>query len=291
MIDSLDIIALLSIEGVGRKTVNYILELYGSHSLTMNEVYEILKNKLTFISLECIINAYEKSKCILDYFEKANIHIIHYLSRDYPNSLKNISDPPMLLFIKGHYDFIYNEKECIAVVGTRKPSELGKNTSFLIARYLSKKNISVISGLAAGCDTQAHLGSLKENGRTAAVIAHGLNMIYPYENKKLFYDIIDKGGCIISEYLPNEKPKNYTFVERDRIQSGLSSGIIVIETEEIGGTMHTVRFAKQQTKKIGCVMYSFIQMKEPQKRGNKIILNDFNALAITNYQDIDRFIQ
>lgn len=290
LINYLDIISLLSLEGLGRKTINNILKLYGDKSLNIKDIYEILKDKKFFFSLEDINNAYEKSKYTIEDLKKSKIHIIDYLSKGYPNSLKKIVDPPPVLFIKGNYDFIQDEKDCIAVIGTREPTNLGKKTAYNVTRYLVKNKIFIISGLALGCDTQAHLACLKEKGKTAAILAHGLNMIYPKENERLALDIIYKGGCLISEYLPEERPKGYTFIERDRIQSALSRAVIAIETEESGGTMHTVRFAKKQNKLIACIEYGPNQMKDNKLSGNRIILNDFNAIAIRNYKDIDDYI-
>lgn len=289
-INCLDIISLLSLEGIGRKRVGLILKQYRNISLSIKDIYEILKDKNYYFTLKELYQVYEKSKNIIEELNQSKIHMIDCLSTAYPDSLRKIEDPPLLLFIKGYYDFIYNEKNCLAVIGSREPTKKGKKTAYNIARYLARKKFSIISGLALGCDTQAHLACLKEKGRTAAILAHGLNMIYPKENEKLAEDIIDKGGCLISEYLPYEKAKNYTFIERDRLQSALSQAVIVIETEETGGTMHTVRFAKKQNKLLACVQYTPEQMQDYKLSGNKIILNELNAIPVRNYEDLDDLI-
>lgn len=289
--NAMDIATLLLTPGIGRKNTFKLLEQYGEADLTINYLKEIITNKFYEISSIELHNSCEKSKRIMDWAEKKHIKIVDFKSSRYPSSLKAIDDPPLLLFIKGDYEFIRKEENCIGVIGSRMPTDYGKEISKMVGRYLAKKNIGVISGLALGCDAGAHTGCLEYKGKTAAILAHGLNMIYPNENKKLAEEIIASGGCIISEYFPYETPKQYSFIERDRIQSGLSKGIIVIETEETGGTMHTVRFARKQKKKIGCMKYSNVFNKYPALKGNEIILNHMESVPIKNYKDIDAFIK
>ncbi|WP_058485064.1 DNA-processing protein DprA [Defluviitalea phaphyphila] len=283
LIDIIDILTLLSIDRIGRKSIYNIFQEYKKERLLFNELKEILTSKLSNIDYKEFKNTYEKSKKIVDDAQKSNIHIISFKDSNFPIALKSIPDPPLLLFIKGNYDFIKNKEECIAVVGTRNPTYYGKKISRKIGKYLASNNIGVISGLALGCDTNAHIGCLEGKGRTAAILAHGLNMIYPYKNKRLAEEIIYNGGCIISEYPPHQKPKNYTFIERNRLQSGLSKGIIVIETGENGGTMHTIKFAIKQDRKIACIKSSFL-------KGNEIILKNKKVTPIENYSDINYFI-
>lgn len=290
MINILNMVLLLSIEGIGRRNIYQILNQYGIEELRHKDLKEVIKSRIPALSFIEINNFYEKSKRVLEWAEKSNINIIDYMDARFPQSLKTIPDPPILLFIKGDYTFINNEKNCIAVIGSREATDYGKEISKMVGSYLAQKGIGVISGLALGCDTGAHIGCLQGEGRTAAILAHGLDMIYPYENKRLAEKIVSSGGCIISEYLPYKKPKNYTFIERDRIQSGLSKGVIVIETEERGGTIHTVGFAQKQNKKIGCMKYPSLFKEFPNLKGNEMILKRGNAIPIKNYRDIDRFI-
>ena len=289
--NTIDIIALLLTPGIGRRNAYKLLSQYSEEDLTIHHLKEIISNKFYKISSTDLYHFYEKSKRILDWAEKARIDIVDFQNTRYPSSLKAIDDPPLLLFIKGKYEFIKKEENCIGVIGTREPTAYGKEIAKMIGGYLAQKNIGVISGLALGCDTGAHIGCLKHKGKTAAILAHGLNMIYPNENKKLAEEIIAAGGCLISEYFPFEKPKNYSFIERDRLQSGLSKGIIVIETEETGGTMHTVNFARKQNKKIGCMKYSSIFNNYSTLKGNEYILKNMNSVPIKNYSDIDDFIK
>lgn len=288
--NNIDMAALLLTAGIRRKKVHKILSHYGENELTINDLKEIIHSNFFKITLSQLHHFYEKSKQIIDWAEKAHIDVVDFQHPRYPLSLRGIEDPPLLLFIKGEYGFIRKEENCVGVIGTREPTDYGKEIAKMVGGYLAKKNVGVVSGLALGCDTGAHLGCLKNKGRTAAVLAHGLDMIYPKENRNLAEEIIASGGCLISEYFPFEKPKNYSFIERDRIQSGLSKGIIVIETEETGGTMHTVNFARKQKKKIGCMKYPKTFNKYSTLKGNETILN-MNAVPIKNYKDIDDFIK
>lgn len=114
---------------------------------------------------------------------------------------------------------------------------------------------TVVSGLAIGCDTAAHSGCLSVHGETIAVLAHGLDRVYPAVNRELVGEILDTGGCLLSEYPPKTRPFPANFVERDELQAGLSDGVIVVETGVKGGTMHTVRFSQEQRKPLACVKH------------------------------------
>ncbi|NLK21685.1 MAG: DNA-processing protein DprA [Epulopiscium sp.] len=290
IIDIIDTIALFGIDGVGRRTIYKISKQHPKDKLNPRCIQDILSERSIFPSLKEISKAYEYAEQIIESTIKRNIHILTIQDDRFPSALKVIPNPPILLFIRGDYKFINKEKSCIAVIGTRQPTSYGRDISKMIGEYLAQKKMAVVSGLAVGCDTKAHIGCLQGKGKTAAVLAHGLDMIYPYENKRLSEEIISSGGCIISEYLPKQIPQPYTFIERNRIQTGLSQGLIVIETEKTGGTMHTVQFALKQNKKIGCIKYPDSFKKYKKLGGNEKILKDTYTIPIKNYRDIDYFI-
>ena len=127
---------------------------------------------------------------------------IDITKNEYPNRLKIIKDAPKQLYVQGNMQLL-NTKYIIAVVGSRKCTEYGINQSYKFAKYLSAQNICVISGLALGIDTQAHIGAMKEIGKTIAVLGGGFSEIYPKENIKLYEEILKNDGCIISEYAPS----------------------------------------------------------------------------------------
>ncbi|MBR6033168.1 MAG: DNA-processing protein DprA [Clostridia bacterium] len=186
--------------------------------------------------------------------EKLKQDGIKFITKDdklYPENLKNIFDPPYWIYIKGNAQTL--NKRSVAIIGSRNCSKYGENVSKRIAYYLAKQDICVVSGLARGIDTKAHEGCVIGNGTTIAVLGSGLNNIYPQENIPLYSKIIEKGGAIISEYPMDEKPSPENFPKRNRIISGLSEKIIVVEAGKRSGTFITVDFALEQGKEIYAV--------------------------------------
>ncbi len=183
--------------------------------------------------------------------EREGIQIVSIDDTGYPKLLKLIDDPPLVLFVKGSIDAL-SANSNVAVVGTRDATSAGERVAFKIAKWLGEYRWCVVSGLAKGIDTAAHKGTLEGKFPTAAVMATPLNKIYPKENRKLADEILDHGGCWISEFPLWKKPYRSAFVQRDRIQSGLSVAVIPVQTDIEGGTMHTVRFAEEQHRLLLC---------------------------------------
>jgi len=166
----------------------------------------------------------------------------------YPSKLKEIKNPPKKLFLRGNLELL--QSNAIAIVGSRECTSYGFYQSYEFGKELSKKGICVISGLAQGIDTAAHLGAMHQKGKTIAVLGTGINKIYPKENEILAESIIKNGGLIISEYGLYEERKSENFPKRNRIMSGLSQGILVIEARKKSGTLITARYAKEQGRKV-----------------------------------------
>src|SRR3989344_7255070 len=178
------------------------------------------------------------------------IEIIKKSSKDYQKILKEISNAPKQVYARGNLS-----KDCdlnFAIVGTRAATEYGKTLAFRIAKELAEMGFTIVSGLALGIDTQAHLGALAGNGKTIAVLGSGINdaSIYPGENLKLVKKIIDNGGGVISEYDPKLKSEIWYFPERNRIIAGLSRGVLVIEVPEKSGALITARLALEQNREV-----------------------------------------
>lgn len=167
--------------------------------------------------------------------------------------LKNIYAPPILIYLIGN-DEILNNKS-IGIVGCRESSNYGNKSACSIAYELSKRKINVISGLAKGIDANAHIGSVmaKSTGKTIAVLGNGIDTIYPKENKNIAEMILKSGGAIITEYPLGTKPEKQNFPLRNRIISGISNGIVVVEAKEKSGTLITVDFALEQGRNVYCV--------------------------------------
>lgn len=170
---------------------------------------------------------------------------------NYPKKLLNIGEPPEILYVLGDETILNNF--AIGIVGTRNASKYGEEITKSLAYGLAKEGINIISGLAIGIDTVAHNGALLANGRTIAVLGSGFGNIYPRENAELILNIIKTGGAVITEYEINEKPVPQNFPRRNRIISGLSSGIIVTEAPERSGSLITADFALDQGKDVFAV--------------------------------------
>jgi len=242
--------------------------------------------KNNFDRIDELTSLENTAKKRVDDLNNSGTSIINYFDKDYPQSLKMIKNPPLHLFIKGNLNIFTNKN--IAIIGSRKPSSTGKNKAYQISKSLSKESLNIISGLALGCDTEAHKGALSVNGNTLAVLPGPLDNIYPSSNNKLSEEILEKNGCLLSEYLSNTKIINPNFVQRDRLQSGLSSLIIVIETSIDGGTMHTVNFAIEQNKKIAC--FGFNDDKNLIPSGNKELFSKQQVLKFSTEVEIKEIV-
>jgi len=176
------------------------------------------------------------------------IEIIKIGDEDYPEKLTNIYRPPSKLYVIGNTKIL--NQNGIAIIGCRKCSEYGAYNAYKFGYELGKKDINIISGFARGIDTYSHKGAINAGGKTIAVLGSGLDVIYPPENKELYKEIIDTGGAIISEYSLGSKPEKYHFPARNRIISGLSDGVLVVEAKRKSGTLITVDYALEQGKDI-----------------------------------------
>jgi len=170
----------------------------------------------------------------------------------YPVLLKRISNPPKILYVRGK---IKAKENCVAIVGTRNCSNYGKQVAFEIARELAKNNITVVSGLAPGIDTFVHKAVVELKKRTIAVLGTGVDdeSLYPKSNLKLVREILKNDGCLISEYPPGTAGTRFTFPQRNRIISGISLGVVVIEARIKSGALITAEWAKKQKRKVFAV--------------------------------------
>jgi DNA processing protein len=183
----------------------------------------------------------------LELIEKNQVQLLTFKDEDYPENLKSIYDPPPFLFIKG--DIKKEDKNAIAMVGCRMASPYGRQITEKIGRELAKRGITIVSGLARGIDSIGHLSALEESGRTIAVFGSGLDVIYPPENKKLVERIVEN-GAIISEFLLGTKPEAPNFPRRNRLISGLSLGVVIVEAGAKSGALLTAQFALEQNREV-----------------------------------------
>lgn len=287
------------IKGLGSKRKQKLLEVYKSPK----RLYYLRRNELLKISgigtqtVDNILDDRIKEAVNkhIYYMEKNNIDIISIVDKYYPQYLKKIYDPPISLYIKGNKEILNNRG--IAIIGCREASEYGKKAAKYFGYNLSKVGINIISGLAKGVDSYSHIGNCysileksyshvdnyKNCGKPIAVVGNGLDMVYPKENENLEKKIIEIDGCIISEYPIGTRPQKIHFPARNRIISGMSNGVLVIEAKEKSGTLITVDFALEQGKDIYVVpgninSINSVGTNELIKQGAKLI---------TTYKDIE----
>lgn len=208
--------------------------------LSNEEINEILRN-----DYRCNLDKYHV------YIVKNKIKIINFWSEEYPKSLREIYDSPVVLYAKGDVKLL--KAKSIAIIGSRKCTEYGRKVSNELGYNIANDGICVVSGMAKGIDSWAHIGALNGKGKTIAVVGNGLDIIYPKENERLFNMIIENGGLIISEFVIGTEPNRKNFPQRNRIISGLAECVIVVEATERSGSLITVDFAIEQGKDVFAV--------------------------------------
>ena len=197
-----------------------------------------------------------------------------------PESLKQIKNPPKRLYLKGNIKLL--KTPGIAIVGARNCTQYGEKMAKKFAKELAEFGITIISGMALGIDSYAHISTLEANGNTIAVIPSGHSNIYPKENQKLYNQILENNGLIITEYQENEKATSNKFLERNRIVSGLSLGTVVIEAAYRSGTSVTAKIAKEQGRDVFCIPGS---LDNPKSIGTNNLIKEF-AKIVTSPKDV-----
>lgn len=220
-------------EAVFKESKNNLMKIPGMGEATANSIAKH--------------NVYERAEKELKYIEKAEITPLFFLDTNYPIRLKQCIDSPMLLYTKGNVDL--NCNKIISVVGTRRATEYGKEHCDKIIEDLAELNVLVISGLAYGIDTQAHKSALKHGLKTVGVLAHGLDRIYPMQNKALSEKMLEQGG-LLTDFMSNTNPDRENFPKRNRIVAGLCDALIVIESAKRGGALITANIANSYSRDV-----------------------------------------
>ncbi|MDD5750861.1 MAG: DNA-processing protein DprA [Candidatus Pacebacteria bacterium] len=212
----------------------------------------------------------------MPYLEKWLIRKIEHSSEEYPSLLGQIAKPAEALYFRG--DFLAKDEKCFAIVGTRLASDYGKEIAFSVARDLTRAGLTIVSGMALGIDTWAHKGALENNGRTIAILGAGLGekTIFPRQNLKLARAILEKNGCLISEYPPEYPAAKFTFLERNRIIAGISEGVLIVEAKIKSGALNTAAWARKQGKKIFAVPGD---IHKPNSQGCHLLIKQGARLA------------
>jgi DNA protecting protein DprA len=253
------LLALGSIKGLGRKGLAALVDVFKGD---LGKVWKAPTQRVQQALLEAKVPAsdqilstiqneqeilLERAGEQLVTLQSKGVHIISF--KKLPKSLKSIPDPPRWLFVQGDPEVLYH-RPAVAVVGTRKPTERGKSAAGYVARLLAPYPITLVSGLAEGIDEVAHRESLAEGVKNVAFLGHGINFVFPASTGDLRKLIVDRGGAVATEYLPNDHYQKAYFVERNRLQAALASIVIPVEANPRGGTAHTIRFARKYNRQV-----------------------------------------
>src|SRR5699024_862261 len=279
----LRLIHLTRIKYLTRKKISYLLTIDSSLQSIYQKSPSEISSLLNITSTKAtIIHTKLHSLTFINQIKKdaLNCFIITYFDPYYPNQLKQIPDPPFVIYAKGNLNLL-KETKSLSVIGTRNPTINGKYKVNHFVTPLVEKDWIIVSGMARGIDSFAHQKALELKGLTISVLGSGFNHIYPKENINLF-NKIKNYGLVISEYAPNIKPKRHHFPERNRIISGLTKGTIVIESGEKSGTLITVDQALEQGREVYVVLGELI---EKQTLGNNKLIQQ-GAKLILNNNDI-----
>lgn len=268
-----------------RFTAALFHELYAL-SLPIDEIFSLSRGKLKSLNLSerCIKellyarDTYKPEKVLLE-LTKNDIEPVFLFESDFPEILKQIFDPPFILYKKGSADL---NQLCVGVVGSRRPTDYGLRTTEKIASDLALSGVTVVSGLAIGIDSIAHRATLNEGGSTIAVLGCGLNQVYPSRNVGMVRDIIESGGAIISEFPFDTIPAKQNFPARNRIISGLSQGLVVTEAAEHSGSLITAVSALNQNREVFAVPGSIFNLNS---KGTNALIRA-GAHVCTSAQDV-----
>lgn len=278
-------IAFSSIEQIDssftQRLFNYFDNIETAYKASLSDLSQIdglnIKKAQTFVKMRDKTNPDK----VLDDVIKKGISFLTFDDEKYPYMLKQISDPPMVLYVKGDLDSCNLEKT-LGVVGSRKASTSAKDVLTKILSEFRGTNVCIVSGLASGIDTTAHQGALGNNLKTIGVIASGFDFVYPTANKELYKKIEDGGGAIVTEYFPTFQPLQFRFPQRNRIVSGLSYGTLVAEAAMKSGALITANLCLEQGRELMCIPGL---VSNPNTEGIYKLLKQ-GATMVTNASDI-----
>ena len=248
-------IALNMTPGVGPRVATKLLEAFGSPE----SVFHARRSQLESLrikpeTIESIISRElaERAAVELDRVKQIGGDILILDDGSYPAMLREIADPPITLYVRGDWEACLT-LPCVAAIGSRMCSTYGTNAAEMLSRDLASRGICIISGLARGIDTSAHRGAMQGRGRTVAVLGTGIDGAYPKENTRLIKEILDSGGAVVSQFPLGTPPLKDNFPYRNRIISGLSRGVLIVEASERSGSLITARLAMEQNREVMAV--------------------------------------
>lgn len=271
--------------GIGPRVATKLLERFGS----AEAVFGARRNELEALRLkpetvESIVarEMFDKASEEIERVREMGADVLILDDGIYPALLRETQDPPITLYVKGNWMGCF-DNPCVAIVGSRRSSTYGQNAANMIARDLASRGVTIISGLARGIDAAAHRGTLEVSGKTVAVLGTGIDQVYPRDHKKLVDEILDKGGAIVSEFPLETPPVPQNFPYRNRVISGLSLGVCVVEASEQSGSLITARLAMEQNREVFAVPGNITSRNS---FGTNYLIKSAGAKLVQQWQDI-----
>ena len=280
-----DWIALNMTPGVGPRVTARLLEHFGSAEAIFDAPRrELALLRLTPESIESIANRelHERAEREIENVRKLGGDILVLDDGVYPTLLRETYDPPVVLYVKGEWAEAL-EKPCVAIVGSRRCSTYGQNAALMLARELAERGLTIVSGLARGIDAAAHRGALEAGGRTVGVMGTGLDQIYPRDHRKLADDILKNKGALVTQFPLGTPPVSENFPYRNRVISGLSLGIVVVEAAENSGSLITARLAMEQNREVFAVPGNITSRNS---FGTNYLIKGAGAKLVQQWQDV-----
>ncbi|MDT7542491.1 MAG: processing protein [Acidobacteriota bacterium] len=278
-------IALNMTPGVGPRAAAKLLERFGSAEGVFAALrVELERLRLKPEAVESIVlrDRHEEAARELERVRELGADVLVLDDGTYPQLLREIADPPLTLYVRGEWPACF-DSPCVAIVGSRRCSTYGQNVATMLARDLASRGVCIVSGLARGIDAAAHRGALEAGGRTVAVLGTGVDEVYPRDHHKLADEILAKSGALVSQFPLGTPPIPENFPYRNRIISGLSLGVVLVEAAENSGSLITARLAMEQNREVFAVPGN---VTSRNSFGTNYLIKGAGAKLVQQWQDV-----
>ncbi len=280
-----DWVALNMTPGIGPRAAAKLLERFGSAEAVYGATRaELEKLRLLPEAVDSIIarDLFTRAEAEIENVRRLGADLLILDDGVYPALLREIYDPPIAIYVKGAWEACLDQP-CVAVVGSRRCSTYGQNAALMLARDLAQRGVTVVSGFARGIDAAAHRGALEGGGRTVAVLGTGMGEYYPRDHKRLADEIVARGGAVVTQFPLGTPPVAENFPYRNRIISGLSLGVVVVEAAEHSGSLITARLAIEQNREVFAVPGNITSRNS---FGTNYLIKGAGAKLVQQWQDI-----
>jgi DNA processing protein len=280
-----DWVALNMTPGIGPRAAAKLLERFGAAEAVYGATRaELEKLRLLPEAIDSIIarDRFKTAEAEIEQVRKFGADLLILDDGVYPAMLREIYDPPIALYVKGAWEECL-EQPCVAIVGSRRCSTYGQNAALMLGRDLAQRGVTVVSGFARGIDASAHRGAMEGGGRTVGVLGTGIDEVYPRDHRRLADEILERGGSLVTQFPLATPPVSENFPYRNRIISGLSLGVVVVEAAENSGSLITARLAIEQNREVFAVPGNITSRNS---FGTNYLIKGAGAKLVQQWQDI-----